>query len=169
MPYVRFAVMVILATILVFCISYLNVAEADHLWFSLGRVWMALAMGAAIALSAILIQPGTLRSGGANSVIVVAALAVFAASAWLIRRQAETRDMGFMRIMIPHHSAALLASERAHLRDPRVRALADGILAKQQREIAQMEQLIADLRKNRPATDAPELPPNTPSEHTAGR
>ena len=167
MRYGRFAVMIVLATTLIFCLSYLTVVESDHLWFTLGRVWMTLAMVAAVALEAILIQPGALPSGAANSVIVAAALAVFAASAWLNRSQAETRDIGFMRNMIPHHLAAFLVSERAHLRDSRLRELADRILAAQRLEIAQMAQLIGDLDKNRPPADAPELPPQPPAENTA--
>ena len=50
-----------------------------------------------------------------------------------------------MKAMIPHHSIAILTSKRAHISDPRVRKLADGIIETQQREIAEMEALIADL------------------------
>jgi uncharacterized protein (DUF305 family) len=47
--------------------------------------------------------------------------------------------------MIPHHSIAILTSERANITDPRVRELADAIIATQLREIDQMETLIEDL------------------------
>jgi uncharacterized protein (DUF305 family) len=50
-----------------------------------------------------------------------------------------------MRAMIPHHSIAILTSERAHLTDPRVRALADGIIKAQRKEIDQMKALIEEL------------------------
>jgi uncharacterized protein (DUF305 family) len=50
-----------------------------------------------------------------------------------------------MKAMIPHHSIAILTSRRAQISDPRVRQLADEIIAAQEREIAQMEALIADL------------------------
>jgi len=52
-----------------------------------------------------------------------------------------------MRAMIPHHSIAILTSERAHISDPRVRGLADGIIAAQREEIAEMKTLIEDLEK----------------------
>jgi uncharacterized protein (DUF305 family) len=52
-----------------------------------------------------------------------------------------------MKAMIPHHSIAILTSERAHISDPRVRALADEIISSQKREIAEMKALIADLEK----------------------
>ena len=47
--------------------------------------------------------------------------------------------------MIPHHSIALLTSERAQITDPRVRKLAEEIIAAQRREIAEMRYLIAEL------------------------
>jgi uncharacterized protein (DUF305 family) len=50
-----------------------------------------------------------------------------------------------MKAMIPHHSIAILTSERAHISDPRVRKLADEIIASQKREIGEMKALIKDL------------------------
>ncbi|WP_246864573.1 DUF305 domain-containing protein [Spongiibacter thalassae] len=50
-----------------------------------------------------------------------------------------------MRAMIPHHSIAVMTSERAQIRDPRVRKLADEIIGAQRREIAEMRYLIADV------------------------
>jgi len=50
-----------------------------------------------------------------------------------------------MKAMIPHHSIAILTSERAEITDPRVREPADEIIDAKRREIAEMEQLIADL------------------------
>lgn len=63
-----------------------------------------------------------------------------------------------MKAMIPHHSIAILTSERAHIRDPRVRRLADGIIEAQVREIGEMEQLISDLERNPVPAGAPDLP-----------
>ncbi len=50
--------------------------------------------------------------------------------------------------MIPHHSIAILTSERASIEDKRVRELADGIIKAQRREIKEMKWLINDIRKN---------------------
>ena len=54
-----------------------------------------------------------------------------------------------MRGMIPHHSIAILTSERAHITDPRVRKLADQIIESQRKEIAEMKALIEDLEQKR--------------------
>lgn len=53
-----------------------------------------------------------------------------------------------MEGMIPHHSIAILTSERARIEDPRVRQLADEIIEAQRREIKEMEWLIADIKAN---------------------
>ena len=50
-----------------------------------------------------------------------------------------------MKAMIPHHSIAILTSERAEISDPRVRQLADEIITAQRREIAEMEAMIDSL------------------------
>lgn len=62
----------------------------------------------------------------------------------------------YMEGMIPHHSIAILTSERARIEDPRVRELADGIIEAQRREIKEMEWLIEDIRANGVATSQEE-------------
>jgi uncharacterized protein (DUF305 family) len=54
-----------------------------------------------------------------------------------------------MKAMIPHHSIAILTSERAHISDPHVRKLADAIISTQRREIAEMKAHIQELEKKR--------------------
>ena len=61
-------------------------------------------------------------------------------------------DEAYMKGMIPHHSIAILTSERADIDDVRVRALADGIIKAQREEIAEMKWLLNDIAKNGKAT-----------------
>ena len=77
--------------------------------------------------------------------IVVGSVIVFALALWLVRSQATVEDVSWMKAMIPHHSVAILTSERAHISDPRVRKLADAIIEAQRKEIAEMEALIKEL------------------------
>jgi len=63
-----------------------------------------------------------------------------------------------MKAMIPHHSIAVMTSERAHIRDPQVRLLADRIIDAQIREIAEMERLIGRLEATPIPDGAPDLP-----------
>jgi hypothetical protein len=94
-----------------------------------------------------------------NLAIFAVSAAVFAAALWFSRSQQTIGDVDYMKGMIPHHSVAILTSERARIRDQRVRRLADTIIASQEREIAEMKELIADLERNPAAPDAPLLPP----------
>ena len=64
---------------------------------------------------------------------------------WLVRSQTTIHDVEYMKAMIPHHSIAILTSERADIQDPRVRELADSIIEAQRREIDEMKALIKDL------------------------
>jgi hypothetical protein len=84
------------------------------------------------------------------------ALATFAAvmlvaGVWLLRGQGLVQDRSWMQSMIPHHSTAILTSERAGLSDVRVRQLAEDIIEAQEKEIAQMQWLLRDIRENGPA------------------
>lgn len=68
-------------------------------------------------------------------------------------------DVSYMKALISHHSSAILTSRRAHIRDSHVRKFAGGIIEAQVREIGEMEQLIADLKRNPPPAQEPDLPP----------
>ena len=72
--------------------------------------------------------------------------AMIALSPWLVRSQVTVDDADYMKAMISNHSIAILTSERAHIPDPRVRKLADEIIAAQKREIAEMQSLVKDLQ-----------------------
>ncbi|WP_292071224.1 DUF305 domain-containing protein [Brevundimonas sp. UBA7534] len=84
-----------------------------------------------------------------NAVIVAISALVFALALWLVRSQETVDDVAYMRAMIPHHSIAIRTSRRAHIDDPEVRRLADGIIDAQVREIAEMKRHIARLKADR--------------------
>jgi hypothetical protein len=69
----------------------------------------------------------TYDSKPANIAIIVGSLAVFAVALWLVGSQETLSDVAYMKVMIPHHSIAIMTSERAHIRDPRVRQLATAL------------------------------------------
>lgn len=165
MAYARFGVMIAVSTLVMFGLMYLNTYEAGHVWFSETRAWMALLMGAAMAIVMLGFMWRMYPNRRANAAILLGAATLFALSLFLVRSQETVGDVAYMKAMIPHHSIAVLTSSRAHIRDPRVRALADNILTTQIREIAEMEDLIADLDQTGIPADAPDLPPTiTPGD-----
>jgi hypothetical protein len=159
MSYVRFASMIGVATLVMFGLMYLNTYALDHVWFSETRAYMALVMGATMAIIMLGFMLDMYLSRGVNITIFALGIVLFAASLWLVRSQQTIDDVSYMKAMIPHHSIAILTSRRAHIKDERVRELADEIIAAQLREIEEMKQLIADLEANPLPADAPDLPP----------
>lgn len=80
--------------------------------------------------------------------IYLLSIIIFAAALYLVRSQTTIEDKSWMKAMIPHHSIAILTSERANISDVRVRKLADSIIKAQRKEIKEMKWLIEDIRKN---------------------
>jgi uncharacterized protein (DUF305 family) len=145
--YARFGLMILVSTIVMFGLMYLNVERATDMHFSETRTFMALIMGAAMAVVMLGFMLHMFDNRRANVLLLVASAAVFAVALWLVRSQVTVGDVAYMKAMIPHHSIAVLTSERARITDPRVRELADGIIESQRREIAEMEALIRDIEQ----------------------
>ncbi|MCE1192924.1 MAG: DUF305 domain-containing protein [Acidovorax sp.] len=137
--------MIAVSTLVMFGMMYLNTYAWDHLYFSETRAFMALYMGAGMALVMLAFMHGMYPSRRANIAIVVVSTGVFCGALWLLRSQQTVDEVAWMKAMIPHHSIAILTSERAHLSDPRVRALAQSIIDAQRREIGEMQSLVEEL------------------------
>ncbi|TQN57158.1 DUF305 domain-containing protein [Agrobacterium tumefaciens] len=159
MSYVRFAAMIIVSTVIMFALMYLNTFALNHVFFSQTRAWMALLMGAVMAAIMLIFMWNMYASRNINFAILAVSALVFAISLWLVRSQATVDDVSYMKAMIPHHSIAIMTSDRAHIHDPRVRKLADGIIAAQVKEIAEMKTLIEDLKEHPVSSNAPQMVP----------
>lgn len=158
MTYTRFLAMIATSTIVMFGLMYLNTYALDHVFYSQTRTWMAVYMGAVMAIIMLVFMWKMYDGTSKKLTIVGASILVFSGSLFLVRSQETVDDVSYMRAMIPHHSIAIMTSERANIRDPRVRALADDIIRAQVREISEMKRLIADLEAQPIASDAPILP-----------
>jgi uncharacterized protein (DUF305 family) len=130
-------------------LMFLNTYELDHVFFSETRVYMALVMGATMAVIMLLFMWSMHENRKANVGILVGSVLVFGVCLWLVRSQATVEDVSWMKAMIPHHSVAILTSERANISDQRARKLADQIVESQRREIDEMKALIKDLETGR--------------------
>lgn len=159
MGYRRFAATIATSTVVMFGLMYLNTYALDHVRFSQTRLYMAFLMGAVMAVIMLLFMLKMYRNSRANAAILAGSLVVAAVSLWLVRSQETVSDVAYMKAMIPHHSIAIMTSERAHIRDPRVRKLADGIIEAQVREIGEMNRLIAELDRHPTPAGAPDLAP----------
>lgn len=150
--YATFSAMITTSTVAMFAITYLNSWEWSHIFWSETRLYMVLYMGAVMAFIMLIYMRTMYTDRRMNLAILGGSAVVFGLSLWLLRSQATIEDEAWMKAMIPHHSIAILTSTRAKISHPRVRRLADNIIKTQEREIAEMKALIADLNGGRKAT-----------------
>lgn len=166
MSYWRFAAMIATSTVVMFGLMYVHTYTWDDVRFSETRALMALLMGAVMAIVMLAFMLGMYRKRKVNLAIFVTAAVVLVVTAWLVRSQATVSGLDYMQAMIPHHSIAILTSERARIEDPRVRKLADEIIEAQRKEIAEMKYLIRALERDGVRTT--QASPAIPEELSAG-
>lgn len=154
--YLRFGAMIVTSTAVMFVLTYTNSASIDHVRWSEERVYMALLMGGAMAVVMLSFMWSMYGNHRMNLVIYAGAFVLMGVALWLSRSQQFVDDREYMKGMIPHHSIAVLTSERADIDDVRVCRLADDIIRAQREEIAEMSWLIDDIAENGEATTAAE-------------
>ncbi|MBS5905248.1 MAG: DUF305 domain-containing protein, partial [Acetobacteraceae bacterium] len=108
MSYTRFGLMILTSTVIMFGLMYLNTYALDHVFYSQTRTWMAIVMGATMAVIMLLFMLGMYRNRTANMAILGASVLVFAGALWLVRSQQTVGDVAYMKAMIPHHSIAIM-------------------------------------------------------------
>ncbi|MDX1546293.1 MAG: DUF305 domain-containing protein [Rhodothermales bacterium] len=147
--YPRFFAMIATSMVAMFFLMYLHSYQIlDHAWFSETRLFMTFIMGGAMMAIMLAFMLGMYKNSKANLAIFIIAGVMLASAVWLVRSQVTVSGVDYMEGMIPHHSIAILTSERARIEDPRVRELAEEIIEAQRREIKEMEWLIQDIRAN---------------------
>ena len=84
-----------------------------------------------------------------NIVIILGSVLLFSSALILVRAQKPIiGDVLWLRAMIPHHSIAILTSERAEIKDPEVKKLANDIIKAQEEEIKEMKAMIKRLEND---------------------
>ena len=159
--YTKFFAMIATSTIVMLGLMYLNTYALDHVFFSETRTYMAIYMGAAMAIVMLTFMLGMYQNKKKNLLIYAGSIIIFLGALFLVRSQTTVEDSSWMSAMIPHHSIAILTSERANIDDVRVKELANAIIKAQRREIEEMKWLLDDIEKNGEAktvTEAGERP-----------
>jgi cell division protein FtsW (lipid II flippase) len=141
----KFFGMIATSAVFMFMVMYLNTYEFSHVFFSETRLYMTILSTCVMALVMLGFMLHMLKNRLMNIIIVSVSVLVFITSFVFMRYQTTIDDVDYMEGMIPHHSIAILTSERAKISDPRVRELADEIIEAQKKEIAEMKKLIEDL------------------------
>jgi multisubunit Na+/H+ antiporter MnhE subunit len=150
----RFAAMIGTSTAVMFPLMYQLVYAPEHVTFSLTRLIAAFVMGAVMTAIMLAFMWSMYRGQATKLAVLAGAVVVAGVLLYLNRSQQLIGDVAFMTAMIPHHSIAINNARKAHITDPRVRRLADRIIASQVREIREMQLLTDDIRRNGSRGDA---------------
>lgn len=151
----RFAAMIATSTFIMFFLMYQLVYEADHLTFSVNRLVSSLVMGSVMTIVMLGYMWSMYEGRGTKIAVLAGAVLLGVALLYVNRSQSLIDDTRFMKAMIPHHSIAVNNARKADIRDPRVRELADEIIASQVREIRTMQLLLEDIERNGRRGDTP--------------
>ncbi len=144
--YPRFFLTLGVSFVVMYVVMYLNTYEWDHVYFSLMRFYMTCLMVLPMGLIMLGFMSMMYPKRGLNLFIAGAGTMLFVVIFFVMRTQTFVNDTLWMEAMIPHHSIAILTSERANIQDPEVRKLADSIISAQKREIGEMKQMIKRLK-----------------------
>lgn len=143
--YPRFFLMLGLSFLAMYITMYLNTYAIDHVYFSLTRFYMSCLGISAMAVIMLSLMLNMYKDKKKNIAIYAGSFLLFVSSLVLVRAQKPIGDVLWMKAMIPHHSIAILTSERADIDDPEVKKLAEDIIKAQRKEIGMMKDLIKKL------------------------
>lgn len=141
--------MLLFSAISMYVTMYFNTYEFSHVFFSWTRMYMTFIGISGMAIIMFLFMRSMYKNKLKNAFILVGSVLLMASSTYLVRQQIPIDDVKWMRAMIPHHSIAILTSKRADIQDPEVKQLAKEIIEAQEREIAEMKEMIKRL-ENKP-------------------
>ena len=144
--YPKFFLMLGLSFVAMYITMYLNTYQIDHVYFSLTRFYMSCLGISAMAVIMLSLMLNMYKNKKKNIAIYVGSLVLFVSALGLVRAQSPIiGDVLWMKAMIPHHSIAILTSERADIEDPEVKKLAEDIIKAQRKEIKDMKRMIERL------------------------
>jgi uncharacterized protein (DUF305 family) len=146
--YLQFALMMAVSFVIMYGVMFLNADVWDHVMLSTTRTYMTILMIAPMAISMLIFMWRMYKNKVLNYVILSTSVIVFAATLTMLRQQTLISDIQWMKAMIPHHSSAIMVSQKAHLKDPEAIKLAEDIIKAQKKEIAQMKDMIQRLENS---------------------
>ena len=147
MSYKHFSIMMLISFFIMYIVMFLNIDDISHFQTSTTRIYMALLMVSPMAVVMMAMMGKMYPNRKTNMGIIIAAIVVFIVTLTALRTQTPIGDVQYMKAMIPHHSSAIMVSKHANIQDPEVKKLSEQIIASQEKEIAEMNQMIERLSK----------------------
>lgn len=146
-PYPKFAIIMATSFVIMYLVMFLNVASINHIYNSLTRFYMTTLMVSSMAITMLLFMWKMYPNKKINLTIISFSVVLFFGTLFILRTQTFVNDVQWMKAMIPHHSSAIMTSSNVKIYDPEVKKLTEDIIKAQEKEIAQMKQMIARLEQ----------------------
>lgn len=144
--YKNLGIMLVLSSVVMYGVMFLNVDSTDHIYLSLTRLYMTLLMVSPMSIIMLYRMKKKMYPNKTfNTVIIALSSIVFILSLLMLRTQTFVSDTSYMKAMIPHHSSAILTSKNADIKDPELQKLAQTIIEAQEKEIRQMKAILKRL------------------------
>lgn len=146
--YKTFFLMLACSFVAMYITMFLNTYAIDHIYFSLTRFYMTCLGISAMAVIMWFFMRKMYQNKKKNIAIIAGSFILFVSALGLVRIQSPIiGDILWLKAMIPHHSIAILTSERADIQDPEVKQLANDIIKAQREEIEEMKTMIKRLEE----------------------
>ena len=146
--YLMFGLNMILSTIIMYLVMFEMIRGWGEFIHNVNFFYMALTMAMPMGVLMLWMMGSMYANKRLNLILYIVLAVVFILALAAVRTQVLVGDRQFARSMIPHHSGAILMCNEASLRDAELRNLCfapDGIVASQEREIAQMKAILERL------------------------
>ena len=141
--YRSLVVQTLVSAVIMYLVMFVMIDRLSSFYNNLNMVYMTAMMVAPMVVLMVIAMKDMFPSKAINAALLIGSAVAFFGGYALIRTQTTIGDTSFLRSMIPHHSGAILMCEKAHLRDPQLKAFCGNIIKSQREEIAQMEQMLA--------------------------
>lgn len=145
-PYVMFLISLAASYVVMYFIMYAMADRWAHVYLNLSNVYMTGLMAGSMVPIMFLTMSGMFKNKKWNAALWAGTAVLLALCWFLLRAEAGVGDRQFIRAMIPHHSAAIQMATESSITDPRLKEIVAEIIASQEREIAEMEALLAEMK-----------------------
>lgn len=139
--YKHLILMTVISFVCMYILMYAMVNTVGNVIPNINQFYMAGLMTAPMIIIEILVMRIMYMNKKKNVAFIGGALALLVVFFVGIRDQTFVGDKQFLKSMIPHHSAAILMCRERNITDPEIKQLCDDIIANQQKEIDQMENI----------------------------
>jgi hypothetical protein len=142
----RLLIMTGLHFLAMYLLMYAMVNSIENVLFNLNNFYMAGLMTAPMLLLEGFLMGSMYSPKNALQVLMGVSLLLLTVFFLFIRQQTFITDKEFIRSMIPHHSGAILMCEQSSIENQELRELCQEIVATQQEEIDQMNDILSKLK-----------------------